>query len=288
MSTQSNYKAQFEDVDFYVALSESISSALSHTWSALPAYVVRYVPETLTVDLQPTIQGRITKENGEVELVNLPVLLDVPVVFPHAGGCSLTFPIKEGDECLVIFADRCIDGWWADGGVQPPFSARKHDLSDGFAICGVWSQATKLNAPSTEAVELRSDDHEAYLSIHPMSHEINVKTSSNYIANVSGNTTINVGGSATINVSSTTQVTCPSITVKASESVKFETPLLQCTGLIQGLGGLSISGSSGSVSGAVITGDLITTGDVIANQISLEHHVHSNVSRGGDDTGAPK
>ena len=69
-----------------------------------------------------------------------------------------TYKVKPGDECLVVFASRCIDAWWQSGGIQSPAEARMHDLSDGFAIPGPWSQAAKIEGVSASAVQLRSDD----------------------------------------------------------------------------------------------------------------------------------
>lgn len=159
-------------------------------WTALPAIVQEFDPETLTCVCQPTIKGRIKKPDGSIELVNMPLLLDCPVVFPHAGGCSLTFPVKQGDECLVVFSCRGIDFWWQQGGVQPPPEPRMHDLSDGFAILGVWSQVTKIASVSTSSVQLRSDDGQAFVEINPQSHNVNVNTSGNISATTSGSATL--------------------------------------------------------------------------------------------------
>lgn len=159
-------------------------------WTALPAIVQEFDPETLTCVCQPTIKGRIKKPDGSIELVDMPLLLDCPVVFPHAGGCSLTFPVKQGDECLVVFSSRGIDFWWQQGGVQPPPEPRMHDLSDGFAILGVWSQVTKIASVSTSSVQLRSDDGQAFVEINPQSHNVNVKTSGNISAMASGSATL--------------------------------------------------------------------------------------------------
>lgn len=159
-------------------------------WTALPAIVQEFDPETLTCVCQPTIKGRIKKTDGSIELVDMPLLLDCPVVFPHAGGCSLTFPVKQGDECLVVFSSRGIDFWWQQGGVQPPPEPRMHDLSDGFAILGVWSQVTKIASVSTSSVQLRSDDGQAFVEINPQSHNVNVKTSGNISATASGSATL--------------------------------------------------------------------------------------------------
>lgn len=159
-------------------------------WTALPAIVQEFDPETLTCVCQPTIKGRIKKPDGSIELVDMPLLLDCPVVFPHAGGCSLTFPVKQGDECLVVFSCRGIDFWWQQGGVQPPPEPRMHDLSDGFAILGVWSQVTKIVSVNTSSVQLRSDDGQAFVEINPQSHNVNVNTNGNISAIASGSATL--------------------------------------------------------------------------------------------------
>lgn len=159
-------------------------------WTALPAIVQEFDPETLTCVCQPTIKGRIKKPDGSIELVDMPLLLDCPVVFPHAGGCSLTFPVKQGDECLVVFSCRGIDFWWQQGGVQPPPEPRMHDLSDGFAILGVWSQVTKIARVNTSSVQLRSDDGQAFVEINPQSHNVNINTNGNISAIASGSATL--------------------------------------------------------------------------------------------------
>ena len=84
-------------------------------------------------------------ETGKTSSVNMPLLPDVPVVFPGGGGFTLTFPVASGDECLVVFASRCIDAWWQSGGVGEPMEPRMHDLSDGFALVGVRSQPHRLS-----------------------------------------------------------------------------------------------------------------------------------------------
>ena len=70
----------------------------------------------------------------------IPPLEDVPIIMMRVPGWSITLPIVEGTECLLIFADTCIDGWWQNSGVQASWDRRRHDLSDGFALFGPWSQ----------------------------------------------------------------------------------------------------------------------------------------------------
>ncbi len=94
-----------------------------------------------------------------------PVLLKCPVVFPAGGGFTLTFPITAGDECLVLFNDRELDNWLANGGVQAPNTKRSHDLSDGIAFVGLRSNPRKLSGVSTTTAQLRSDDGGTYVEM---------------------------------------------------------------------------------------------------------------------------
>lgn len=96
----------------------------------------------------------------------LPALLDVPIVLPRAGDYILTLPVQAGDECLVIFADQCIDAWWQNGGVQNPMERRRHDLSDGFAILGTWSQPRRLAKFSTDTMQLLNHKTGAGITVH--------------------------------------------------------------------------------------------------------------------------
>ena len=224
-------------------------------WTALPGIVQSFDASALTCVVQPAIQGRHVLEDGSVEVVGLPLLLDCPVVFPHGGGCSLTFPVKAGDECLVVFADRSIALWWQSGGVQPPAEPRMHDLSDGFVLPGPWSQVTKIGSVSTSAVELRTDDRGAYVSLNPSSHAVEVKTSGTLSAESSGAATLK----------------CPTL--------KIDCPATTITGNVKIQGGLSCSGGSGSATATF-------TGDVVADGISLKSHTHTGDS--GGTTSAPK
>jgi hypothetical protein len=143
-------------------------------WTALPGAIVSFDADTATASVQPGVAGVITGQDGAPSTVNLPVLADVPVVFPRGGGCTLTFPVAAGDECLIVFACRAIDAWSQSGGVQPPSNARKHDLSDAFAIIGPMSQANKIGGISTSTTQLRSDDGSTFVELDPAGQIVNV------------------------------------------------------------------------------------------------------------------
>jgi hypothetical protein len=120
-------------------LTTAIDARLAVTWTCLPAEVISYNPAKLTCVCQPLVKVSLRASDGSFQWVDLPVLVDVIVGFPMGGGFFVTFPLVEGDEVLVHFADRCIDAWWQGGGSQIPSEIRFHDLSDGFAFPGVKS-----------------------------------------------------------------------------------------------------------------------------------------------------
>lgn len=173
-------------------LAQAIMSAMR---VSIPGIIQSFDPDAVTAVVQPAIKGVEHDTSGAEISVNLPLLVDVPVVFPRGGGCTLTFPVKEGDECLVIFADRCIDFWWQSGGIQEPVDGRMHDLSDAFCIVGPQSQAKKISSISTTAAQLRTDDGSAFIEL---------AAGGDITATTAGNATINapeiiLNGNVTIN-----------------------------------------------------------------------------------------
>lgn len=145
----------------------AFDSQLANLWTALPAIVTAVDLGAMTLSAQPALRGEILQPSGEYVKTNMPVLVDVPIVFPSAGGFTLTLPIAAGDEVLIIFAARCIDAWWQSGGVQDQLEFRMHDLSDGFAIPGPRSQPKAIPSISSTNVQLRSDDGATFLEITP-------------------------------------------------------------------------------------------------------------------------
>jgi hypothetical protein len=145
----------------------ALESNQAQIWTAIPGVVAAVDLTKQTVSVQPTIQGTTEAPNGNTTNVNLPVLVDVPLMFPRAGGFALTFPVKVGDEVLVVFASRCIDSWWQSGGVGAAAEARMHDLSDGFALLAPTSQPKKLSGVSAANVQLRDEAGSTFLEVTP-------------------------------------------------------------------------------------------------------------------------
>ncbi len=138
---------------------------------ATPGRVVSFDAVKQTCVVQPLIQEMIllppptTQQNpapGVTQNIPTPVTIepiqDVPIFMLRVPGWSITLPVVEGTECLLLFADSCIDGWWETGKLAPPYDRRRHDLSDAFALFGPWSQPNVLSGYSTNSLQIRSDD----------------------------------------------------------------------------------------------------------------------------------
>jgi len=144
--------------DLNTALLVAFSGFQSGVWTAMPAIIESFDSAKMTVTAYPSIQGKIQQQDGSFVWEDMPLLVDVPVIFPSGGGFTLTFPIAQGDEALIVFASRCIDTWWQSGGVGRQAELRMHDLSDGFALVGPRSQPRVLSGISTTSAQFRSDD----------------------------------------------------------------------------------------------------------------------------------
>lgn len=208
--------------DLVVALQEAMQGQQASLWTALPCIVVSFDAAKMTCSLKPAIKAKRTDQKGIETWIELPVLVDVPVVFQSAGGYSLTFPVKAGDEALAVFSSRCIDTWWDTSAVSVQPDMRMHDLSDAFALIGPRSRPRALS-PAVHAggLEMRKDDGSAYLRL-------------------------NDNGNVVVVTSANVDVTAANATVTASGQINLTAPLVQING------NLAVSGTvvaQGNVTG---------------------------------------
>ncbi|GHV35147.1 hypothetical protein FACS1894187_07240 [Synergistales bacterium] len=193
---QSRQEREQDDVEQFRALSEAMAVNMR---VCCPGIIQSFDPDTITVTVQAAGKESIRKPDGTLESQELPLMVDVPVFFPRGGDFTLTFPIRAGDECIVVFADRCFDAWHQSGGIQEAVETRLHDLSNAFAIVGVFSQSTKIPTPqpSDGNVQLRHNDGDCCIEITP-EKDINIETPANGNWHFGGNLNIQVDGDFTM------------------------------------------------------------------------------------------
>jgi len=262
----------------------------SEIYTSLPCLIQSFDPAKRTVTAQPVTKAQAQNPDGSFSWIALPILPDVPVYFPEGGGVTLTFPIKSGDEALVVIANRCIDAWWQSGGIQIQADIRMHDLSDGFAFVGVSSVPRVISNISTTRAQFRSNDGQAFVEIDPTSHLIRAKTSGDLTAEVAGNVSATVGGTLLADVTG-------AITINSPVSVTINTPTVFCSQTLSCLNLLVRPGGVSSMSGGAITmssmnlsysncATAYSGGTMTFNGKNItDTHIHSGVTTGGGATG---
>lgn len=141
MTSQGMPQVQNETPSFAGALQAIVQAALIQMNTCMPAQVESFNKLTGTVNVQPSIKRKYVKGD---EVVNLPIINNVPIVFPRANDAAITFPIKKGDTVLLIFSQRSLDRWKTQGGIVEAGDPRHHDLSDAFAIPGVYPSSNPI------------------------------------------------------------------------------------------------------------------------------------------------
>lgn len=168
---------------------QGFEALLSGHWQALPALFQGFTNNYNTCEAQPTVNGRQRQRDGTYKSIQMPKLVDLPIIWPGGGGATWTFPLTAGvDEGLVIIADRCIDQWWYNGFKAPtgqvgangkPVNTlndapefRIKDLSDGFYLPGLRSRPRAFSAFDPTVAALRNDDDTSYMKFDPVAKSL--------------------------------------------------------------------------------------------------------------------
>lgn len=194
--------------DFEQVLQLALASFQGHIWTAMPGIVQSTnISSTgqITAVVQLALKGAVQLDDGTVNPTTYPLLSDVPLLWQRGGNCTLTFPVTSGDECLLVFASRCIDSWFQTGGSSNvPAEVRMHDLSDAFAIVGPFSQKTQISNVSVVTAQLRSNDGSTYVELNPAGRIVNIVAPGGI--NITGNVQVTGTVTATQNIESDTDV----------------------------------------------------------------------------------
>jgi len=149
-------------------IEQGIRNILKDVHTSMPGIIETFDPVKQIASIQPAIKRIFKTNDGDKEILtptDLPILINVPIQFPRGGGFSLTFPVKKGDECLLVFCERSFDNWHKFGGVKEPGAKRFHSLSDATAFVGLSSLANKIPAYDETNVQLKKDDGSVELTL---------------------------------------------------------------------------------------------------------------------------
>lgn len=132
--------------------------ALADLHVALPARVERVDLTQGLIDAQPLTKDNVDLGDGTLTPISFPVVTNVPIVWPGAGGMRITFPVAAGDTVLLVFADRSLDVWLASGGEVDPIDPRQHAMSDAIAIPGLRDFAHAWQGQASDGMTVGADE----------------------------------------------------------------------------------------------------------------------------------
>lgn len=152
------------------ALRRIIDSYMMDVYTCMPAQIISFDRDNQTCEVQPVLQ---IKFYDEPEPVNLPIVTDVPVVFPGSGDFWITVDLKPDSYVLLIFSQRAIANWLTQGGVVEPETARKFSLSDAIAIPGINPFPDKIDSFDADCITIRNRDNTVFVKITDTQVNIN-------------------------------------------------------------------------------------------------------------------
>ena len=254
---------------------EMIDRGLSRLNTCVPGVVESFNPATQTCSVVPAIQMKV-QIDGETSYVTLPTIINAPLIFPLAStaGFALTLPVRAGDPCIILFCQRAIDNWVAEGGISRPeegVGVRHHDLTDALVMLAAAPSPDVLGAWEPAGIEIRNRAKTSRVTVRDLVVDVMV-----------GATSIVVSAAGTI-------------TATAALAV-INAPLTQINGDLVVAGGIAVTGAYGSSGGSIVTpgsieatGNIISTaGDIKAGDISTRLHRHGGVATGSGTSGAAK
>ncbi len=134
---------------FDMRLRDALQSTNCHLLGTVESFEAATQTATVSINQKLSLAG---------VLKDYPPLVKVPVFILGGGDRVFTFPVRQGDTCLVLFNDRDFDNWFETGNITTPNSTRLHDLSDGLALVGFRSLANPVDNYSTQDVEMRNGE----------------------------------------------------------------------------------------------------------------------------------
>lgn len=113
--------------EFVESVNKVAKKTVSQIHTAVPAVITAFDAGKGLATVQP--KAKFKKPNGET--MDYPSIGGVPVVFPQSQNVTIAFPIKAGDNCLLVFGEKALD-YWLYG--KETATELNFDLSNAIAI----------------------------------------------------------------------------------------------------------------------------------------------------------
>ena len=101
--------------DLAEVIEAGIDTAMEGLNTCIPGVILNYYPTTQTADVQ--LANKSLHQILDTDLLiseEYPTLPNVPVCFPSGGGIHVTFPLQQGDNCILLFSKSDINNFRAN------------------------------------------------------------------------------------------------------------------------------------------------------------------------------
>lgn len=139
-------------------LQEIFRELMKDAGTSITGHILAFDADTQLAQVQIGVSSR--DRNGSVIIPD--PIIECPVEFSGGGGWSFEHKLVAGDEGLIIFSQRCLDGWIQTGGVANNPIARFHDKQDACFIPGVRSKPNAIKDFQNNGIRLRNTDASVY------------------------------------------------------------------------------------------------------------------------------
>jgi len=192
--------------EFKDAIKEWIRKGGENIHVSMIGKIESYNPQTNRASITPV--GTMTCPDWQE--LPFPTIHNVPIQYPcgNGGKSGVTFPIKQGDTCIIIFADHQIENFLSG---EKSDDMRNHSMNDAYAIPTLFSDSVPTLKSNPNDVCMFNDG------------ALIVLKSSSMTIKLTDGTNVSIGG-----------------------------------------------------------------GDLVVNGISVVHHVHGGITRGGANTDQPQ
>ncbi len=242
---------------------QGITNYMKDMHTCLPGRIIEFNPETQTAKVQLLIK-RIFKNDI---IRDLPQLINVVVWQLKAGDFTITFPIKPGNECLVLFSERSLDSWFKTGQAKAPTNTRMHSLSDAICLVGMSSEPNVITEYDPDNLQIRNAEKDQVFTLFA-NKDVNITT---------GTVTFDM-----LNENEEVKVTAPS-------KVTIDSPESEFTGNVT-IAGTTTMQSNASVDGNIDITGVSSASDHNSGGISGKTHTHpiNSGSSAPGPTGQPQ
>lgn len=125
--------------------------------TTIPAKVQSFDKDTQTATVRPAVQSYyFDVDEDEPAAYHPEPIANCPVWYPAGDGFSIRWPLTNGDDVLILVAERSIDEWAATGNSDAiPRDLRRFDLSDAIVLPGLRPPSNALSDFKGDGLEIR-------------------------------------------------------------------------------------------------------------------------------------